>query len=79
MRNLRVFALAALLAAAGSVQAQDAPTRAFTGEDLFKLEGATGPQISPDGSRIVYVRRTGDIMKDRYQPSLWLVDVRTGI
>lgn len=69
---------AGALAVAGPLAAQDLPTRAFTGEDLFKLEGATDPQISPDGSRIVYVRRTGDIMKDRYQPSLWLVDVRTG-
>lgn len=70
-------AVASVLAVAPA-GAQDAPARAFTGEDLFKLEGATDPQISPDGSRIVYVRRTGDIMKDRYQPSLWLVDVRSG-
>ena len=80
MKNFGLLALAAvtLLAAPGAGQAQDAPTRAFTGEDLFKLEGATDPQISPDGTRVVYVRRTGDIMKDRYQPSLWLVDVRSG-
>lgn len=80
MRNfgLLAFAAVSLLATAGPVQAQDAPTRAFSGEDLFKLEGATDPQISPDGSRVVYVRRTGDIMKDRYHPSLWLVDTRTG-
>ena len=81
MMDLKALALAgvALFALSGApASAQDAPTRAFTGEDLFKLEGATDPQISPDGSRIVYVRRAGDIMKDRYQPSLWLVDVRTG-
>lgn len=72
---------AALLVAAATplaLAAQDLPTRAFTGEDLFKLEGATDPQISPDGTRIVYVRRTGDIMKDRFHPSLWLVDVKSG-
>jgi dipeptidyl aminopeptidase/acylaminoacyl peptidase len=73
-----MFAASCALVVAGPLAAQEAPTRAFTGEDLFKLEGATDPQISPDGTRIVYVRRTGDIMKDRYHPSLWLVDVRTG-
>lgn len=71
-------ALAAAMATGMPLAAQDAPARAFAGEDLFKLEGATDPQISPDGSRVVYVRRTGDIMKDRYHASLWLVDVRSG-
>lgn len=79
MMGLRALAAVGLVAAmAAPLAAQDAPTRVFMGEDLFKLEGVTDPQVSPDGSRVVYVRRTGDIMKDRYQPSLWLVDVRTG-
>ena len=73
-----VLAAAMTMGASAPLAAQDAPTRAFTGEDLFKLEGATDPQISPDGSRVVYVRRTGDIMKDRYHAALWLVDVRSG-
>lgn len=79
MTGFRVVALAGAVLLAAPIAAQDVPTRAFTGADLFKLEGATDPQISPDGSRIVYVRRTGDIMKDRYQSSLWLVDVASGI
>lgn len=79
-RTLAKLGAALALAVAGpAVAAQDLPDRAFTGEDLFKLEGVTDPQISPDGSRVVYVRRTGDIMKDRYHPSLWLVDVKTGV
>ncbi len=85
MRAMRLIALAGAVVlavagpATGPAAGQDAPVRAFSGEDLFKLEGATDPQISPDGSRVVYVRRTGDIMKDRYHPSLWLVDVRSGV
>lgn len=75
--GLAVVAAVPLMAAVPTV-AQDLPTRAFTGDDLFKLEGVTEPQISPDGSQVVYVRRTGDIMKDRYAAALWLVDVRTG-
>ena len=54
------------------------PTRSFTGADLFGLSIAADPQISPDGRTIVYVRRTGDIMSDRMQSSLWLIDVASG-
>jgi dipeptidyl aminopeptidase/acylaminoacyl peptidase len=55
-----------------------APTPLFTGADLFGLEAAADPQISPDGSKIVYVRKTNDIMIDRARSTLWLIDVKTG-
>ena len=43
-------------------------------EDVFELEYASDPQISPDGSQIVY-RRTGfDIMKDRSRGNLWIIN-----
>ena len=54
------------------------PTTTFEGRDLFSLEVAADPQISPDGSRVAYVRRSGDIMIDRMRPSIWLVDTRSG-
>jgi dipeptidyl aminopeptidase/acylaminoacyl peptidase len=56
----------------------DAPSRGFTGSDLFGLSIAADPQISPDGRTIVYVRRSGDVMSDRMQSSLWLIDVASG-
>ncbi|MCP8889522.1 alpha/beta hydrolase family protein [Sphingomonas faeni] len=56
----------------------EGPTRSFTGSDLFGLTIAADPQISPDGKTIVYVRRTGDVMTDRMQSSLWLIDVASG-
>ncbi|MDX1463269.1 MAG: S9 family peptidase [Marinirhabdus sp.] len=41
--------------------------------DVFQLEYAADPQISPDGEMVVY-RRTGfDIMKDRSKGNLWMV------
>jgi dipeptidyl aminopeptidase/acylaminoacyl peptidase len=55
-----------------------APSRTLTGADLFGLEAASDPQISPDGSHIAYVRRSGDIMTDRIRTTIWLVDVKTG-
>ena len=39
---------------------------------------AADPQISPDGSKIAYVRRTNDIMTDRAVSSIWLIDVASG-
>jgi dipeptidyl aminopeptidase/acylaminoacyl peptidase len=72
----RLALLASLLLASTAV-AQGTPDRRFSGRDLFDLQQASDPQISPDGSRVVYVRQGGDIMTDRYRGSLWLVDART--
>ncbi|MBU2894476.1 S9 family peptidase [Colwellia sp. D2M02] len=49
----------------------------FQAEDIFSLEYASSPQISPDGSKIVYVRNSNDIMKDGKNTNLWLVDVKS--
>ncbi len=42
--------------------------------DVFKLEWASDPQISPDGSTIIYVRNFMDIMKDTSRASLWSIN-----
>ena len=42
--------------------------------DVFKLEYADEPQISPDGKRIVYVRNFMDIMKDRQRSNVWIIN-----
>ncbi|WP_188818210.1 alpha/beta hydrolase family protein [Novosphingobium indicum] len=54
------------------------PERAFTPDDLFKLDGATHPEISPDGSKIAYVRSSADVMTDKVVPSIWLADASSG-
>jgi dipeptidyl aminopeptidase/acylaminoacyl peptidase len=41
--------------------------------DVFGLEYASDPQISPDGDRIAYARIFMDVMKDRRRSNLWLV------
>lgn len=56
----------------------DAPQRLFTGEDLFKLESAADPQVSPDGRTVAYVRRSADVMNDQVRGAIWLVDVASG-
>lgn len=49
----------------------------FQPEDIFALEYASDPQISPDGKSIVYVRNSNDIMTDSKRRSLWLIDVNS--
>ena len=46
----------------------------FQPEDIFQLEVATAPQVSPDGDHIVYVRRSNDIMTDTTRSSIWIAD-----
>ena len=43
--------------------------------DIFELEMAADPQISPDGSQIAYIRSSMDIMTDRLVSNIWIVDV----
>jgi dipeptidyl aminopeptidase/acylaminoacyl peptidase len=54
------------------------PSRYLTGSDLFNLEIATDPQISPDGKTIVYVRKSNDIMTDKARSTIWAIDTATG-
>lgn len=42
--------------------------------DVFNLEFVSDPQISPDGSKIIYVRNFKDIMTDRNLSNLWMVN-----
>jgi dipeptidyl aminopeptidase/acylaminoacyl peptidase len=77
---IRTAAAAFLLLAGAPLAAAppEGPSGTFEARDLFSLEAAADPQISPDGSRIAYVRRSGDVMSDRWRPTIWLVETRTG-
>ena len=79
MRVSRCFALVLLLGGllgpAGPAQAQYAQdSLAFDLENVFDLEYATDPQISPSGDRIVYARTFMDKMEDRRASRLWVVN-----
>ncbi len=50
-------------------------TSRLTAIDVFELELASDPQISPDGKRIVYVRQFSDVMTDRRYSNLWIINV----
>ncbi|HMI40768.1 MAG TPA: S9 family peptidase [Sphingomicrobium sp.] len=68
----------AALAAPALAAPAAGPSRHFIGADLFNLEVATDPQISPDGRTIAYVRKSNDIMTDKARSTIWLVDVASG-
>ncbi len=56
----------------GAASAQDAGGP-LQFSDVFSLEMAASPQISPDGGQIAYVRRSNDIMTDRTRSAIWVL------
>jgi acylaminoacyl-peptidase len=62
--------------AAGAAEAADkaADPGLFRSKDVFELEIAADPQVSPDGRRIVYKRSAMDVMTDRLRDNLWIIN-----
>ena len=57
------------------LSATAAEPRVFSDIDVFDIEYADDPQVSPDGSRVAYVRTSMDVMIDRTRRSIWVVDM----
>jgi acylaminoacyl-peptidase len=70
-RSFIAFCLASLCLAPGLSQT---PSGRLTINDVFNLELATDPQISPDGKRIIYVRQFAEIMTDKRCSNLWIIN-----
>ena len=66
---MRIVMLAILTMATAAV----ADENRFTSIDVFELEFAGDPQISPDGTEVVYVRNSNDVMSDQAVANLWIV------
>ena len=68
------WAVAILVALWGSfAQAQEKADR-LTPMDVFHLQYAADPQISPDGKRIVYTRQFSEVMADKRASNLWIIN-----
>jgi len=67
------WAAALSLASSAVLRAQEAANK-LTAMDVFQLQTATDPQISPDGKKIVYVRRFADPMTDKRYSNLWIIN-----
>jgi dipeptidyl aminopeptidase/acylaminoacyl peptidase len=61
-----------LLVAFAALSAAAKP--AFAPMDVFSLEWASDPEVSPDGTQVAYVRRSFDVKTDSRSGAIWLVD-----
>jgi dipeptidyl aminopeptidase/acylaminoacyl peptidase len=55
-----------------------AQKRLITETDLFKFVWIADPQISPDGSKVIFVRNWVNQKADRYDTALWVVPTGGG-
>jgi dipeptidyl aminopeptidase/acylaminoacyl peptidase len=55
-----------------------AQKRNITEKDLFNFVWVGDPQISPDGSRVAFVRVTVNEKKDGYNTAIWTVSAING-
>ena len=55
-----------------------AEKRVITEQDLFRFVWIADPQISPDGSRVAYVRVHVNDKKEGYETEIWMVPTRGG-
>ncbi|MBI1800595.1 MAG: PD40 domain-containing protein, partial [Chloroflexi bacterium] len=47
-------------------------------EDLAQIKVAGDPQVSPDGTRVLYTLKVGDVGKNKYYTHLWMAPVNGG-
>src|SRR5262245_50411808 len=81
--GLMSILIIALIAASTSSGASSgafggAQKRLITESDLFKFMWIADPQISPDGSRVAFVRVLVNQKADRYDSALWIVPTNGG-
>ena len=69
MRRVVVLAVLALACVFSLAQTK----RSITDKDLFRFQWIGDPQVSPDGSHVVFVRVTVNEKKDGYDTALWTV------
>src|SRR4051812_39218781 len=74
-RTARLLAIALCCAAAIAALAQ-AQKRSITEKDIFQFNWIGDPQISPDGSRVAFVKVTVDEKKTGYDTAIWSVSTR---
>ncbi len=68
-----VVALAA--GAFAATAAAQAPSNRLTLDSYLEWEDVQSPQLSPDGRQIIYTRRWIDKLNDRWESSLWVMNV----
>src|SRR5882762_4372927 len=72
------FVICLLLAFAAGINTAFADKRPITEKDLWDFVWISDPQVSPDGSRVAFVRVTVNEKKEGYNTSIWSVPVAGG-
>jgi dipeptidyl aminopeptidase/acylaminoacyl peptidase len=73
-----ILIIASIAASTSSGVTSGAQKRLITEADLFKFAWVADPQISPDGSRVAFVRVWVNQKADRYDSALWIVPTNGG-
>ncbi len=58
---------------AGSLPSVEAGTHPFSIHDMLAMDRISDPQVSPDGKRVVFGRRSTDLDANRGRTDLWVV------
>src|SRR6185437_12977402 len=74
----KLFVICLLLALVAGASSAYAEKRNITEKDLFDFVWIGDPQVSPDGSRVAFVRITVNEKKEGYNTSIWSVPVAGG-
>lgn len=70
----RTFAFLAISIIGLRTYGADSAAGRFTVGRYLDLQSASAPQISPDGSQILYTRTIIDRQADKYQSAIWIVN-----
>jgi dipeptidyl aminopeptidase/acylaminoacyl peptidase len=72
--HLIAFVLAALPALVVASADEKRPSDRLTLEDFLEMESVSDPQLSPDGTQIIYTRGWVDKMNDSRESALWIMN-----
>jgi dipeptidyl aminopeptidase/acylaminoacyl peptidase len=74
----KLFVICLLLGLSAGADSALAEKRNITEKDLFDFVWIGDPQVSPDGSRVAFVRVTVNEKKEGYNTSIWTVPLAGG-
>src|SRR5499433_3665319 len=75
---MSILIIASIAASTSSGASSGAQKRLITEADLFKFAWIADPQISPDGSRVAFMRVWVNQKPERYDSALWIVPTNGG-
>jgi dipeptidyl aminopeptidase/acylaminoacyl peptidase len=71
MRRVQLLLTICLL----SISSLHAQKRAFTLEDIYRVQSSSDVQVSPDGRSVIYVLTTSDLPRAKRLSHVWMMDI----